>query len=78
MVGRDDMAIDKEIEQLKSEITPEMEKEIVRICDEIKRLEPTLKNAGIDMKKHLTKALKKLPITDAQRAIIRERLGYWG
>jgi hypothetical protein len=63
-----------EISKLKEQITPDMEAEIQRMCSEIKILESRL---GKDFtKKHIVKALKKMKLTDAQRAIINERLGY--
>jgi hypothetical protein len=63
-----------EITRLKEQITPEMESEINRMCSEIKILESKL---GKDFtKKHILKSLKKMKLTDAQRAIINERLGY--
>jgi DNA-directed RNA polymerase sigma subunit (sigma70/sigma32) len=63
-----------EISKLKEKITPEMEADISRMCGEIKNLESKL---GRDFtKNHITKALKKMKLTDAQRAIIKERLGY--
>jgi hypothetical protein len=63
-----------EISRLKEKITPEMEAEIQRMCGEIKMLESKLGRAFVE--KHIVKSLKKMKLTDAQRAIINERLGY--